>query len=68
MIHFNLQDKNNDYFWRRVIQGEISASTLHKMTSNEMSSMEKMEWRQQQHTNELDQIKKIEEIKQKEVC
>ena len=66
-IQFNLKDTKNDYFWRRVILGEISASTLHKMSPTEMGSKEKMEWRKQQQQNELEQIKKIEEIKQKEV-
>jgi len=65
-IQFNLKDTKNDYFWRRVILGEISASTLHKMSPTEMGSKEKMEWRKQQQQNELEQIKKIEEIKQKE--
>lgn len=50
-----------------MILGELSASTLHKMSSTEMSSMEKMEWRTKQRFDDLEQIKKIEEQKQKEV-
>ena len=66
-IFSNLQDRTNDDFWRRVILGEISASNLHKMSPHEMSSAEKKEWRKTQQKNDLDQIIKLEEIKQKEV-
>ena len=67
-ILYNLKDEKNDTFWRRVILGEISASTLYKMESSEMASKEKMLERKQHHENELEQIKTIEDLKQKEVC
>ena len=38
------------------------------MESSEMASKEKMLERKQHHENELEQIKTIEDLKQKEVC
>ena len=67
MILCNLKDNGNDTFWRRVILGEISASTLYRMESSEMASREKMLERKQHHDDALEQIKTIEDLKQKEV-
>lgn len=65
-IQFNLQDAKNDYFWRRVITGEISASSMHKMSSNDMGSIERLKEREKQQKDSLEQVLKLEAQKQRE--
>ena len=63
----NLKDEKNDYFWRNVLQGEISTSMLIRMENQDMASKEKMEWREQLEREDIERRKKIEEERQKEV-
>merc|ERR1712131_271396 len=65
-INFNLKDPQNDFFWRKVITGEIGSADLHDMSNMDMASKDLMEARKQQEKDHLDKIKRLEEERQKE--
>jgi len=65
-INFNLKDPQNDFFWRKVITGEIGSADLHEMSNMDMASNDLMEARKQQEKEHLDKIKRLEEERQKE--
>lgn len=65
-INFNLKDPQNDFFWRKVITGEIGSADLHAMSNMDMASKDLMESRKQQEKDHLDKIKRLEEERQKE--
>ena len=66
-INFNLKAPENDFFWRKVITGEIGSADLHAMSGLDMASKDLMEARKQQEKDHLDKIKRLEEERQKEV-
>ena len=66
-IYSNLNDRKNDFFWRKVIQGEITTSSLCDMEGTDMASEEKIKSRKKLEKEELEEIIKLEEKRQKEV-
>lgn len=65
-IMFNLKDEKNEGFWRKVIVGEVTTSSLVKMTAEEMASKELAKWREHELTQELELINKLETEKKSE--
>ncbi|XP_039262185.2 death-inducer obliterator 1-like [Styela clava] len=59
-ISFNLKDEKNHGLWRKVILGEVTSSSLVKMTAEEMASKELSQWRKHELTQELEMIHEIE--------
>lgn len=63
-ITFNLKDEKNEGLWRKVILGQITSSSLVKMTAEEMASKELAQWRKHELTQELEMIHELEVAKQ----
>lgn len=62
-IMFNLKDEKNQGLWRKVILGEVTSSSLVKMTAEEMASKELAQWRKHELTQELEMIHELETSK-----
>lgn len=62
-ISFNLKDEKNHGLWRKVILGEVTSSSLVKMTAEEMASKELAQWRKHELTQELEMIHELESAK-----
>lgn len=63
-IMFNLKDEKNEGLWRKVILGEVTSSSLVKMTAEEMASKELAQWRKHELKQELEMIQELEVAKQ----